>query len=255
MKIISYLSKPKFSPLFFILFVTAVLAIELITLKYYKQYQKHCLMAATFVSPLPEVIVAKRANKSISRAYKKQYDFGIDWFTPSIPVWEKALECYKGKANIHYLEVGVFEGRSLIWMLENILTDPTAKATAIDIFHESFKDKYFANIDLSGFSNKVNTIINYSQLALRELPYESFDIIYIDGSHTKHDVLEDAVLSWRLLKVGGLLIFDDYRWAKYYPGEEGSDYPKFAIDLFAQCMEKRLEVIHNGFQLILRRIK
>ena len=49
-------------------------------------------------------------------------------------------------------------------------------------------------------------------MVLRRLPLESFDIIYIDGSHAVNDVLEDAVLSFRLLKPEGILIFDDYRW-------------------------------------------
>ena len=38
---------------------------------------------------------------------------------------------------------------------------------------------------------------------------QKYDIIYIDGSHEARDVLEDAVLAYRLLKIGGLLIFDD----------------------------------------------
>jgi hypothetical protein len=33
-----------------------------------------------------------------------------------------------------------------------------------------------------------------------------------DGSHRARDVLEDAVLSWPLLKVGGIMLFDDYLW-------------------------------------------
>ena len=56
-------------------------------------------------------------------------------------------------------------------------------------------------------------MIEPSQVVLRRLPLETYDIIYIDGSHATSDVLEDAVLSYRLLKPGGLLIFDDYHWA------------------------------------------
>jgi len=173
------------------------------------------------------------------------------------------LEQFRGKANVNYLEVGVYEGCCVIWMLENILTDPTAKATAIDIFQDpyyngAYGDKYFANIELSGSADKVTTIIDYSQLALRKLPFESFDIIYIDGSHAKNDVLEDAVLSWRLLKKDGLLIFDDYRLARCLYAESSGkkkEYPKIAMDAFAQCFDEQFEVVHNDYQLILRRIK
>ena len=38
----------------------------------------------------------------------------------------------------------------------------------------------------------------------------NFDLIYIDASHYAPDVLSDAVLAFKLLKPGGILIFDDY---------------------------------------------
>ena len=92
---------------------------------------------------------------------------------------------------------------------------------------------------------------------MRNLPLESFDIIYIDGSHAKDAVLEDAVLSWRLLKEGGLLIFDDYRWAGVFGVAEfdaETDVPKLAIDPFVRCFDRHFDVIHNSHQLILRKL-
>ena len=78
------------------------------------------------------------------------------------------------------------------------------------------------------------------------------DIIYIDGSHDENDVLEDAVLSWRLLKEGGILIFDDYRWLRLYP-DQNIALPIVAIDAFYRSFESHLEVIHNSSQLLLRK--
>ena len=66
--------------------------------------------------------------------YLKKYNFSTDWFTYKIPEWNKLLRPFKGKPDIHYLEIGVFEGRSAVWMLENILTHPSSKLTGIDIF-------------------------------------------------------------------------------------------------------------------------
>lgn len=245
------LLEPKFSPLFLILAIVVVFAIEGLTMYWWTDHMKEM----TFQNPFPDIAVAKRLDKPIPNAYLKKYDFSVDWFTMNIPVWEKVLSPYKGMANVHYLEVGVAEGRSVIWMLENILTDPSAKVTAIDTFPGSLKDKFLANVELSGSSEKVTTIKNYSQLALRNLPFESFDIIYIDGSHAKNDVLEDAVLSWRLLKQGGILIFDDYRYIGFnYENFSDTDYfPKEAIDVFVHCFDEYFDVVHNEYQLILRR--
>jgi predicted O-methyltransferase YrrM len=213
-------------------------------------------MALVFQSPLPLARVASEESVSDEVAYKYKYQFTSDWFTHNIPVWEKVLAPFRNKPEVRYLEIGLYEGRSVIWVLENILTHPTSRATGIDVFQGSYKDRYFTNIERSGASDRLRTITAYSQVALREMPLESFDIIYIDGSHAKEDVLEDAVLSWRLLKVGGLLIFDDYHWAGFAASgtsDRPADFPKTAIDAFAQCFHDHVEVVHNSYQLILRK--
>ena len=66
--------------------------------------------------------------------YQKEYNFTSDWFTPHIPIWEKVLSPLKGKPDIRYLEIGVFEGRSSLWIAENILTHPSSHLTVIDPF-------------------------------------------------------------------------------------------------------------------------
>lgn len=176
-------------------------------------YVIHQTRASVFQSPLPDVRVAEETAVPDSAAYQRDYEFTVNWFTHNIPVWQNVLAPFKGKPNVNYLEIGVYEGRSAIWMLENVLTHPTARLTGIDVFEGPLKARYLANLDRSGFSDKTTTITDYSQLALRELPFDSYDIIYVDGSHAKDDALEDAILCWRLLKDGGVLIFDDYRWS------------------------------------------
>ena len=55
-----------------------------------------------------------------------------------------------------------------------------------------------------------------STLALAQLLTEgaagSFDVAYIDASHQAPDVLADAILAFKLTRIGGILIFDDYLW-------------------------------------------
>jgi hypothetical protein len=48
--------------------------------------------------------------------------------------------------------------------------------------------------------------------------YGTFDLVYVDGSHQAPDVLSDSVMSFHLLRVGGLMIFDDYLWSMDRPG-------------------------------------
>jgi predicted O-methyltransferase YrrM len=220
-----------------------------------KEYRTR-LDAAVFESPLPDVQLAEMKFTPDSIAYKHSYNFTTNWFSANIPVWEKALAPYRGKANIHYLEVGVYEGRSALWTLDNILTHPSSRLTCIDVFDGPYKETFFANLQRSGESAKVTPITDYSQLALRKLPLNHFDIIYIDGSHSKGDVLEDAVLSWRLLKDGGIMIFDDYRWAGFHATgttDAPTDFCKTTIDRFVHCFDRHFDVVHNSYQIMLRK--
>jgi hypothetical protein len=63
-------------------------------------------------------------------------------------------------------------------------------------------------------------------------------------------VLADAVLAWPLLKRGGVMIFDDYKWTKLSP-----DYfrPKPAIDAFMKCMTPELNVLDIQYQVFVEK--
>ncbi len=184
--------------------------------------------------------------------HQKKYQFTADWFSRNIPVWERILDRFKGKPNIHYLEIGVFEGMSAFWMLENILTHSTSKLTGIDIFPKHIEERFYANLKKSGFEDKVTVVKGRSQKELKRFSNNSFDIIYIDGGHTAADVLADAVLCWPLLKEEGILIFDDYLWEKEYPPQMK---PKIAVDAFITVYINHIEVIHRAYQVVLKKRK
>jgi hypothetical protein len=155
-----------------------------------------------------------QASQTSTGHYRKEYRFDTDWFSPAIPVWNKVLEPYKGRPKLNYLEVGTFQGRSFLWFLENVATHPSSRLTGIDIV---IGKDFLSNIELSGAADRVTTIEGRCEDVLRTLPTNSYDVIYIDGSHRADDVLSDAILSWALLRVGGVMIFDDYRWQMRYP--------------------------------------
>jgi predicted O-methyltransferase YrrM len=193
-------------------------------------------------------------TKSVQPPYKHAYQFRTDWFTWNLPIWEQALADYKGKPNLNYLEVGVFEGRSALWMLDNVLTDPSCHATLCDLFQDAeiknYKDVFLANLKLSGHEGRATVVEGFSQIELRKLPVDSFDIIYIDGSHMAADVLEDAVLCHRLLKRGGLVIYDDYLGGLENPPAERV---KPALDAFYPFFKDEYDVVHSGYQVMLRK--
>jgi len=186
--------------------------------------------------------------------YRKPYRFSEDSFTARLPYWVPLLEPYMEKPGLQYLEVGVNEGRSLMWMIDHVLTHPESHATSIDVRRN---DAFLENIETSGAADRITLIQSPSQLALRELPPESFDVIYIEGSHTADDVLENIVLAWRLLKPNGLMLLDDY----LYTGSADADgsvtppelLPRPAIDAFISAFRNSVKVVHKGYQVGIRK--
>ena len=192
---------------------------------------------------------------------KHEYIFTVDFFSNNIPIWTHYLKELKNKPNLHFLEIGSFQGRSAIWLLENILTNESSILTCIDTFEGSIEHKnHFENDiknlldifshNISKFKNKVNIIKNISQIALKQIN-EQYDFIYIDGDHKASSVLEDAILSFSLLKKGGIIIFDDYLW---FEMKKYIDNPKSAIDAFLEIYADKITVLYKGYQVIIEKI-
>jgi hypothetical protein len=192
--------------------------------------------------------VALCANeKTSTTAYKKQYTFTENWFTDKIPSWTLFLKEFKGKPHVNYLEVGTFEGRSALWLLENILTHPTAKITIIDAFAENNYKTFISNINLSGEVSKFNILSGLSTDKIRELPFNSIDFAYIDGSGKGIIMLSDLVSTWNLIKVDGLIICSRYSLdsrlreaLELQPNDPG---PREAIDAFLKLYRPYVTVL------------
>ena len=180
------------------------------------------------------------------------YQFSTDWFSHNIPLWRRILEPYRGKPDLRYLEIGVFEGRSVTWMIDNVLTHPSSELVAVDLFviPDDLEARFRANLERSGFRGRATVIKGRSQVTLQQLPLEYFDIIYVDGSHALDDVLTDMTLSWELLAEEGIMILDDYRW-KWDLADDL--LPLGAVDAFVNAFWKKIEVLHKGYQYVVRK--
>jgi tetratricopeptide (TPR) repeat protein len=178
----------------------------------------------------------------------KDYQFTQDWFTHNIPIWKRHLQAFTGIADFQVVEIGSFQGMSACWLLDNILTHPTAKITCIDLY---FQEHFKGNIVKTGAADRVIELQGYSQDLLVDLTSEYYDVAYIDGCHKPTSALQDAILSWRLVKVGGLMIFDDYEFT--FPDSPEQD-TKIGIDVFLEMFASQLEVVHKGYQLIVKKI-
>ena len=113
--------------------------------------------------------------------------------------------------------------------------------------------RFMSNVRQSNNFDKLKVMKALSQNALVTLVQEQaeFDFIYVDGSHVAFDVLHDAVLCWRMLALGGTLVFDDYAWKGY---NEDVYNPRVAISAFAKCVENAAEPCETESQLWLKKV-
>lgn len=189
-----------------------------------------------------------------------KYDFTVDWFkgqSAEISAF-LAKDFYmsprQGMVHQKYkvLEVGCYEGRSTVWWCDEY---PGSRVVAIDSF-KGGEEHIKSNVDMRGVMQRfyeniqphrqdITVYESSSHGALAELVsspnllkdegIDFFDLAYIDGSHMADDTMLDAMLASKLIKPGGLIIFDDYRWKDpRMPGPKFS--PKLAVDSFGAMM-------------------
>ena len=181
-------------------------------------------------------------------------EFTSDWFSHAIPHWDQFLRplTLRGEP-LNILEIGSHEGRSTLWLLDNLCNHQKTRLTCIDPWGKSeYERRFDANVAESRNRNKMQKIKGYSGVELRRLPideFESLDLVYVDGSHEGCDCLRDGVLTFPMLKVGGLMVFDDYLWN----GAHRYHTPKPAIDAFLLLWDFQIDVLHHDYQVIARK--
>jgi predicted O-methyltransferase YrrM len=196
-----------------------------------------------------------------------EYQFTKDWFNWAPQVWEQLTPHLPGEAGSRrFLEIGSFEGRSTVWIMENMMQHGDYML-CIDTWEggeehsEEDMDTVFmrfkANIAVAkektglfaGIARGTSTMRLAEQIA-EDLNEGTYDFIYIDGSHTAPDVLTDACMAWPLLKPKGMMVFDDYMWGN---PRDALHRPKIAIDAFTNIFGETAEIIHVGYQLVVRK--
>lgn len=111
------------------------------------------------------------------------------------------------------LEIGFAFGFSTIWILDALAGQEDGFHIALDPFETS----YWGGVGLRqvsetpGFAERFKWMEERSALALADMirGKQEFDAIFIDGNHRFDDVLVDFYLADQVLKVGGLVAFDD----------------------------------------------
>jgi len=189
-----------------------------------------------------------------------------DWFSGHRDEWRSYFSLIDNP-NPRALEIGTWEGRSAVFLLQEFCTstDKRGGLTIIDHFDlmqtgdgQARFAKVKHNLALAGGSYRI--VDEFSVPGLMRLLEEEmrasnpgFDWVYIDGSHRADDTFLDAEMSWRLSRKGAVVVFDDYRWDK--EPEDSIEHPKRGIDAFLQLHTGEYEILckPEDYQMVVRK--
>lgn len=200
---------------------------------------------------------------------RQRFSFSQYWFDEVIcAVWDGLTHPLHGK-KLRVLEIGSFEGASTTWILDNLMSHPESRLTSIDTFEggmehreadkadkynvSSLESRFRANVAKCDHVGKLQVMKARSDDALLELRRQcaKFDFVYIDGSHVAIDVLHDAVMTWPILNVYGIMVFDDLTWKGYVKDVYN---PRIAIRSFVSCVAQEVEAKRQESQMWVTRV-
>jgi predicted O-methyltransferase YrrM len=196
----------------------------------------------------------------------KNYQFTNAWFQSAAQKnWDTLIPQFIKPSTI--LEVGSYEGASACYLIEKLAPHNPIEIHCVDTWEggvehqtgglaeanmQSVESRFLHNtqsaIQQSAHHVDLHIHKGYSDMCMAQLLSQGkqgyFDFVYIDGSHQAPDVLCDAVLGFKLLKTGGVMVFDDYLWLEELAtGRDILRCPKPAIDAFVNLYFRKINVI------------
>ncbi len=182
-----------------------------------------------FIFKIQNIIIilkSKRIKKKIKKNFsdkKKIFEktllkreFSQKWFLNNFEIFHHFFPKDYNK-KFEYLEIGSFEGLSTLNVLYNYknahvisidLWDvPNKNSEALEVDFSEVERRFDKNLSEFDFLKiKSDSVVSMRQLAKQN---RKFDIIYIDGSHNGEDILSDAIESFKLVNLNGIIILDD----------------------------------------------
>lgn len=199
-----------------------------------------------------------RDNKNYFKNLINRFRFSNDWFTNNIPNWLYVFEKIESNKINYILEIGSYEGMSSKFLLNYF---DNAQIDCVETFTGS--DEH-SNIDFLKVESNFKFNLNNHQERYRLFKMNSknffnnklfrkqfYDLIYIDGSHYKDDVYDDAVNSFEILNKNGIIIFDDFL-RKYYVDSDKNVIG--AVFKFIEKYSNKIEIIFIGYQIFIKKI-
>jgi predicted O-methyltransferase YrrM len=193
-------------------------------------------------------------------AEMRQGNYTTNWTGKYLHYWmEMFVQHNLRSRSLDVLEIGSWEGMTSAFILRQL---PLAHLTCVDTWEGAAEHKNLPQLsqveirfdnNTATFRNRLNKYKGNSLAFYSNGPVTPrFDLIYVDGSHRAGDVLADAILCFEMLRVGGILVFDDYLWRRYQNPREN---PAGAINALLKMKRGSYELLMVHWQLVLRKTR
>ena len=201
--------------------------------------------------------------------YKGMYNWTNDlpfgskeFFLENIKYFNDNYPKIKEGKPIHILEIGTYTGTSLIEIVKNI---PNSFGHGLDKWSSynenellknmgslNVESSFYKNIKVEGLTERIKGIKSDSFDCLLEFikNKNTFDLIYVDGSHLLLDCYADLILSWQILEKNGLMIIDDY----LYNSSSLLDSPFESVNHFLKKYQNEIKILHKDYRIFLEKI-
>lgn len=190
--------------------------------------------------------------------------FTRNWFrTRNLETFRTCIYPQFSGKPIVCLELGVFEGMSMCWMLQHVLTHPDSRAVGIDPWlmttklseqdMDEVRKRAYYNVSAStgddrtgeGLARCLLYRANSAEILRRMvgkgfagITKNSVDLSMVDGNHNALAVWDDCRLVYQLLKPGGQMLLDDY-----VNDRPKKDHVKEGVDYFLAEYGSRVNLL------------
>lgn len=113
---------------------------------------------------------------------------------------------------LRYLEIGVWCGGTSYWVWQNLLMHPASTATLVDPWQDKYGEKHYKmTVDgLAPWKDRCRIFRMTSEEFFCTVPDGTrFDLVLIDGDHSRDAVLLDGRSVLRLAEDKSVVVFDD----------------------------------------------
>lgn len=172
-----------------------------------------------------------------------------NWFSSVTGFFE-----HTPKVPLRALQIGVYTGDATDWLLKNRnverLHDVDTWQGSQEVAHQTID---FEEVERYYTARFINAPIIKCKMTSNEFfvrNKDTFNFIYIDGSHTASQTAIDGLNAFDVLESRGVMAFDDYLWDH---GGESFLEPRKGIDAFLSICEGKYEPIVHGYQVWIRK--